>query len=105
MSEQGAGKKPREFELRFNGLHGQPEVVAMNDGELKNPREVIHVIEKSYFEQLEKENAMLLAVLSDWINFENQQIKKEGPYVGAEINRLINNAKEVLSKLGGGGNG
>lgn len=43
--------KVREFELRFNGLHGQPEVVARTDGQLNNPREVLHVLERFAYDK------------------------------------------------------
>lgn len=46
MSEVNA----REFELRFKGLHRQPDVVARTVGKLNHPNEVIHVIEHSSYE-------------------------------------------------------
>ncbi|WP_374029801.1 hypothetical protein [Bdellovibrio bacteriovorus] len=39
----------REFELRFKGLTEKPLVVAKNDGYLKYPNEVVHVIEKNAY--------------------------------------------------------
>lgn len=37
--------------------------------------------------------------LKEWIDFEHSQIDKEGPYVGMEINRLINQGDEALQSL------
>lgn len=39
--------------------------------------------------------------LTDWIDFENESIKKDGPYVGDKINKIISQAREVLKKWGG----
>lgn len=50
MSEVNA----REFELRFKGLHRQPDVVARTVGKLNHPNEVIHVIEHSAYEQAQE---------------------------------------------------
>ena len=37
--------------------------------------------------------------LKEWIDFEHSQIDKEGPYVGMEINRLINQGDKALASL------
>lgn len=39
--------------------------------------------------------------LKDWIDFENESIKKDGPYVGDKINKIILQAGEVLKKWSG----
>ncbi len=39
--------------------------------------------------------------LRDWIDFENESIKKDGPYVGDKINKIILQAREVLKKWSG----
>jgi hypothetical protein len=44
------------------------------------------------------ENANFRAALEKWIEWETEQISKEGPYLGKAINELINNARAALSK-------
>lgn len=43
----------RIFELRFNGLYGQPEVVALTDGELKNPKEILPVVPQTELQRVQ----------------------------------------------------
>ena len=44
------------------------------------------------------EAKVLEEVVEQWIEWENEQIKKEGPYVGEAITKLIANAKDALKK-------
>lgn len=37
----------RVFEIRFDGLYEPPTVVALTDGELKNPQEILKVVPAS----------------------------------------------------------
>ena len=41
----------------------------------------------------------LVEALEAWNNWENNQIAKEGPYAGKEINELINGAQKALQEL------
>ena len=43
----------------------------------------------------------LAEALENWINWENEQIEKEGPYCGKAINALITDAKQALAKYRG----
>ena len=89
MSTEGK----REFELRFKGLTDKPLVVAKNDGYLKYPNEIVHVIEKSSYTKA-------VEALKEWHKFEKEQIQKEGPYVGKRINDLIKLTENTLKELG-----
>jgi len=46
-----------------------------------------------------KENEMMREMISDWINFEDDSISRDGEYVGAKINLLIKRAREILKKI------
>lgn len=37
--------------------------------------------------------------LSNWLNWEKEQIEKEGPYVGKRINELINAGNETIERV------
>ena len=49
--------------------------------------------------ELEKKLDIAVEALSDWLKWEDKQIQKEGAYVGAEINYLIMDARQALSKI------
>lgn len=45
-----------------------------------------------------KRSEKLVIALSDWLEWEDEQIKKEGAYVRPCINALINNGKQALKE-------
>lgn len=59
----------------------------------------IKQIAKKYLE-LESENKKLREALKRWILWEQEQIRKEGPYAGKEITALIEAGEKVLKELG-----
>jgi hypothetical protein len=50
-------------------------------------------------EELEKQNEIMREALGNWLKWEELQIKKDGEYVGQEINNLINMGREALKKI------
>lgn len=65
-----------------------------------NIERTLHKTNVSILEKKDLENARLRTALSNWYNWEQEQIRKEGPYVGAKINELINDAGKALSGEG-----
>ena len=47
----------------------------------------------------EKERSLkLVEAISNWVEWENEQIKKDGEYISVRLNGLIANAKKVLAE-------
>lgn len=56
----------------------------------------IHVIEKAAYDQLLADARELQKALGNWLEWEKEQIAKEGPYCGKEITKLINDGNLSL---------
>jgi hypothetical protein len=52
-----------------------------------------------YNYKLQAENKKLREALSNWILWEDEQIKRNGAYVGFDLNCLINQAREALKEI------
>lgn len=50
--------------------------------------------------ELREKLDLAVGSLKSWYDWEQEQIRKEGPYVGVAINKLINEARETLQKIG-----
>ena len=56
-------------------------------------------------DRLKADLATALGALENWLVFEREQIRKEGPYCGERITKLINEGEAALAKLKGQGGG
>jgi hypothetical protein len=61
----------------------------------KNEKELM----QKRIEELEKQNEIMKEALISWLKWEELQIKKDGEYVGQDINNLINMGREALKQI------
>lgn len=55
--------------------------------------------DENKIEDLKRKLAIAKEALKDWIEWEDEQIKKDGAYVRPEINELIKNGKAALKQI------
>lgn len=51
------------------------------------------------FQKVDKKLSIAIEALSDWIEWEDEQIKKDGAYVSVRLNGLIKQGKVALEKI------